>query len=136
MNYALRTKPKGYNTKAWLACFSKAKSDREWAFEIVKDSTWTNSASQMSLEHLGDCLSRQVSKRAKDIYDYLYMRAHGQTFMGALDASAREKWETISEKRVLIKNTWKYDHTNNTTSATYVNKKWIHFFTGKEIKAG
>jgi len=132
MDYANKTRPKGYNAKVWLACFAEAAADREWAFKTVKDAKWTSSASTMSLQHLGECLSKQEHVRAKEIYDYLDMRAHGETFLGALDPSARKKWESITGRKVSSKRLWHYDHTKQVTSANWDGKKWTSWLGGKE----
>lgn len=132
MDYAKRTRPKGYNLKVWLACFAEAVADREWAFKAVKDAEWTNNASQMSLEHLGECLSKREHVRAKEIYDYLEMRSHGETGIGPLDPSARRKWESITGRKISVNQMWKYDHTIQVTSAVRDGKRWKSWLGGKQ----
>lgn len=126
MKYELRMKPKGYNTKAWLHLYAEAETEKQWALDTLKNQEWLNNASISSIEYLGACLHMKAHQIAKEKYDYLFMRAHGQTFIGALDPSARKKWESISGKRVLPKHCWKYDHTVHITSAVYKNKQWFN----------
>lgn len=123
MEYMERMRPKGYNKKAWAYFYKQAEADKLWAINTLKaDPNWINEASVSSYLYL------KAHELAKQSYDYSHMRAHGQTYLGSLDDSARELWEAITGKRILLKNTWKYDHTVSITSAQYVNKKWISSF--------
>lgn len=126
MNYMERMRPKFYDKKVWEFCWKEAESNKEWALNIVKtDLKWTNEASNSSLEMLGSYLYLNKHQLAKESYDYLKMRAFGQTFLGALDDHARDKWETISGKKVNINKTWKYDHNIGRTSAIEIGRKWL-----------
>lgn len=126
MTLCERTRPKGYKVKVWEHCYAEAERDKAWALDVcLNQHQWFHEASQSSLEWLGKCLAYQPWKLAQEAYDYLEMRAHGQTFLGALDPSAREKWESITGRRISPKRMWKYDHTVGATSARREGKEWI-----------
>lgn len=42
----------------------------------------------------------------KDSYNYLHMRAHGETSIGALDYPARRKWELLTGKKINRSKMW------------------------------
>jgi hypothetical protein len=133
LDIAIKHRPKGYNTKVWSALCEEAIRDKEWAFATVKDAEWTNNASTSSLVMLGEYLSQSVTAMAKASYDYLKMRAFGETFLGALDSPARERWEQLSGRKVPRTQMWKYDHTINVTSAKQSGKGWVDF-AGRPVK--
>jgi hypothetical protein len=127
MDYMTRTKPKGYNKKVWEYCWNNAETNKQWAIDTVtNNSEWCKMASKNSLEMLGRYLADSIPTMAKAEYDYLEMRACGQTCIGALDPSAREKYEGIIGHKITPSRMWKYDHTKHITYATKKGKVWTH----------
>lgn len=133
MNIVERTRPKGFNKKVWAAMYKRAERRKAWAEYTVRcDRKWCAEASQSSLEMLGELLSLRPWKLAEGEYRYLEMRAHGQCSLGAVDPSARRKWECITGRRIGEKTMWKYDHTVHVTSAKRVGRKWVSPYNDKK----
>lgn len=120
------SRPKGYNTKVWEYFYNKAIADKAWALNIIKtDLEWSKGASYISIVHLGECLSLSEYELAKRSYDYFAMRAHGYTFIGALDPSAFNKWKELTGKVPSKSKRWEYNHTTSITFKKHINGKFI-----------
>lgn len=119
-----RLRPKGYDKKVWLALYREAEDDKAEAIVQAQSGTYAKECSTMSLQYLGERLYKNAAELAKGSYDYLKMRAFGETFIGALDLTARRRWEELSGKKVSLKKTWKYDHTVGHVSAKAEANGW------------
>lgn len=136
MEYSERMRPKGYDKRVWNQCYWEAEANKRWAKDtVINNPKWCAEASESGLEMLGSYLHLPAYKLATEAYDYLKMRSHGCTFLGALDPSARREWEFLSGKTISRKAMWKYDHTVHITSAKIKNGKWIDS-SGTLIKTG
>jgi hypothetical protein len=127
-----RTRPKGFNKKVWTALYKEAEADKAWAREILEQGQNASKASNMSIEWVGKCLHLRPHQLAKEAYEYLEMRAHGVTFLGALDPSALRRWIELGGKKPGSKSVWKYDHTTHRTSAVKKEGKWADWL-GREV---
>lgn len=129
-----RTRPKGFNKKVWLALYAEAEANKAWALDIIKNNPeWCRNASTASIEMLGAYLHLQPWALAESAYQYLEMRAHGETFIGAICPSSRRRWVELTGKNVSKAKRWHYDHNTHTTSATKKDGKWVDR-SGNEIR--
>lgn len=136
-NRIKKFKPRGFNTKVWIAMVRRAENDKVKAGELLKDGSWFASASEVSRKAVCREYSESVFDLAKESYTYLKMRAFGTTSFGAaLDPSMKREWESLSGRKVPKKQTWKYDHTIHITSVGIGadGKTWTNWLTGKALK--
>lgn len=134
MNWAIKRRPKGYNTKVWKYCVEEAVKNKKWALDtLLNNPEWAKRASQSSIEMLGERLYKNELILAKEHYDYFEMRSHGYTWVGLLDPTMHKKWVEITSRKINKAKMWKYDHTNNTTAAYKDNGKWKHWLNGREL---
>lgn len=118
-NHAVKFRPKGYSVKVWEACVSEAIIDKNWALRTLKTSPqWVNQASEISIRVLGECLYKSVIELATGNYDYLKHRAFGQSYIGAVDPSARNRWAKLTGKQVPPSQYWLYDHRDSAKAKT------------------
>lgn len=110
-DHAIKFRPKGYSVAVWAYCVSVAVQDKAFAYDVIYNRPdWIKSASYISVKGVCGDIAETVINMAKTNYDYLKHRAFGESFIGALDPSARRRWQAITGKRVPPSQYWLYDH--------------------------
>lgn len=125
----------GMDEGAWKHHHGEATKEKADAESRLKNKKWMDSASDMSKKWAHETNKKTINHIARDNHDYHKMRAHGESFIGPIDAPAREKWEKITGKEVKPENTWKYDHTVHHTSASEDKAGWKSNLTGEKLKS-